>query len=597
MAEIKRERSPPFAPAALSKAPIHRPIARKLWTGFGLIVLILAATGIASYRYIQRTDNALLRVVAVERPLEEAVLEMGHNARRSLRAMQDYVRNPDPVYLEAIRRSRDGFDNFAALFSLLAETGEERRLGRQVALLHGEFTALGAEIIALADQRQAVDQDTRESAAVGDDPSPALSDKLAKQLIERKEILTRIDYVLDHEIRPLISAETIRAAEAAKSSTEKAILLFLVLGVLALALGGVAAWSISRGILRPIRILVNSAEILGSGTRAHRIDIKSKDEFGHLARALNRLIESRAEGLQSAEEARLDLEKNQQRLAAILDTAAEGIITISENGIITSFNRMATIMFGYSEDELIGKNVKVLMPDPYHHEHDSYLGNYRDTGIRKLIGVGADVVGKRKDGTTFPLELAVSEMQLGSAPAFTGIVRDITARKRVEEALRRARDELELRVQERTAELKRTKEELRQEVTERKRAQAALMSSEVRFKDFAESASDWFWEMDADRRFTYVSGRFIEVFDLPLEAVIGKRWEDLIGAAQIAADWAKWRRQFEDLQAHRPIRDFDYAIVGADGAKRHIRVSGLPMFDDAGGFLGYRGSGADVTPQ
>lgn len=120
------------------------------------------------------------------------------------------------------------------------------------------------------------------------------------------------------------------------------------------------------------------------------------------------------------------------RLAAILDNILDGIITISEQGIIESFNKSAEKIFGYTTGEVIGNNVKMLMPNPYRREHDSYLHNFITTGKKKIIGMEREVVGQRKDGSTFPMELAVSEMRLADQWLFTGIVRDITERKQVE---------------------------------------------------------------------------------------------------------------------------------------------------------------------
>jgi PAS domain S-box-containing protein len=116
------------------------------------------------------------------------------------------------------------------------------------------------------------------------------------------------------------------------------------------------------------------------------------------------------------------------RLQAIVDTAVDGIITIDEQGLVTSFNPGAQRIFGYSSAELIGVNVKQLMPEPYHRDHDSYLARYLRTGERKIIGIGREVQGLRKNGAIFPLELTVSETQLGDRRIFTGMVRDITAR-------------------------------------------------------------------------------------------------------------------------------------------------------------------------
>ena len=124
-----------------------------------------------------------------------------------------------------------------------------------------------------------------------------------------------------------------------------------------------------------------------------------------------------------------------ERLRAILETAVEGIITIDEHGIIESFNQAAEKIFGYRAREIIGKNVSVLMPSPHRQAHDSYLASYRRTGHAKIIGIGREVAGRRKDGTLFPMDLSVSEVRLADRRLFTGFVRDITGRKQAEKAL------------------------------------------------------------------------------------------------------------------------------------------------------------------
>lgn len=131
-----------------------------------------------------------------------------------------------------------------------------------------------------------------------------------------------------------------------------------------------------------------------------------------------------------AEEA---LRESEARMRAIFDTAVDGIITIDERGIIERFNPAAERMFGYSEAEVTGKNVSMLMPSPYHDAHDGYLAHYLQTGEKKIIGIGREVVGLRKDGTTFPMDLAVGEMLLSERRMFTGTVRDISKRKQAEE--------------------------------------------------------------------------------------------------------------------------------------------------------------------
>jgi two-component system CheB/CheR fusion protein len=129
------------------------------------------------------------------------------------------------------------------------------------------------------------------------------------------------------------------------------------------------------------------------------------------------------------------LRDSEERLRAILETAVEGIITIDGRGLIESFNPSAEKIFGYVASEAIGQNIKLLMPAPYRQEHDGYLDNYRHTGHAKIIGIGREVTGQRKDGTVFPMDLSVSEVRLAGRRLFTGFVRDLTERKQLEKEI------------------------------------------------------------------------------------------------------------------------------------------------------------------
>jgi two-component system CheB/CheR fusion protein len=119
----------------------------------------------------------------------------------------------------------------------------------------------------------------------------------------------------------------------------------------------------------------------------------------------------------------------------MLDAAVSAIITIDRKGLITYFNRAAQRMFGYAPAEVVGGNVSILMPQPYRKEHDGYIANYFRTGIRKVIGIGREIIAMKKDGTIFPIELAVSEIRVGLDLTFTGVIRDITERKRLEKEI------------------------------------------------------------------------------------------------------------------------------------------------------------------
>jgi PAS domain S-box-containing protein len=137
------------------------------------------------------------------------------------------------------------------------------------------------------------------------------------------------------------------------------------------------------------------------------------------------------------------LRDSEARTHAILATAVDAVIVTDDRGIVETFNPGAERMFGYSAPEVIGRNVSLIMPEPYRSEHDGYIANYLRTQRKKIIGIGREVAGQRKDGSTFPAELAVSEAWLGERRVFVGIVRDITERKEAERALQESNRHLE----------------------------------------------------------------------------------------------------------------------------------------------------------
>jgi PAS domain S-box-containing protein len=136
--------------------------------------------------------------------------------------------------------------------------------------------------------------------------------------------------------------------------------------------------------------------------------------------------------------AQTELAAREAHLRSILDTVPEAMIVIDENGLITSFSSAAGQLFGYTEQEVLGRNVKMLMPSPYREGHDSYLGHYMRTGEARIIGYGRVVTGLSKDGATFPMELAVGETRTNGPRIFTGFIRDLTSRQKMEEELRQS---------------------------------------------------------------------------------------------------------------------------------------------------------------
>lgn len=130
------------------------------------------------------------------------------------------------------------------------------------------------------------------------------------------------------------------------------------------------------------------------------------------------------------------LQASEQRAAAIVETAVNAIITIDENCIIETANSATERLFGYQRSEIIGQNIRMLMPQPYRDRHDGYVANYLKTGEKRIIGIGREVVAQRKDGSVFPIDLSVGEAMLPSGRRiFTGIIRDLTERKELEDRI------------------------------------------------------------------------------------------------------------------------------------------------------------------
>jgi PAS domain S-box-containing protein len=168
------------------------------------------------------------------------------------------------------------------------------------------------------------------------------------------------------------------------------------------------------------------------------------DETSRFLKIVEDITEAKAGelALVAAQEA---LRDSEERLRLVVDTAVDAIVVINEEGNILAFNPAAERMFGYSRDEAIGENVKVLMPEPHRRQHDSYIDSYRKTGRRKIIGIGREVEGLRKDGSLFPLDLSIAEGTDGRGRRFfTGVMRDITERKAAETALREESHNLEI---------------------------------------------------------------------------------------------------------------------------------------------------------
>ena len=227
------------------------------------------------------------------------------------------------------------------------------------------------------------------------------------------------------------------------------------------------------------------------------------------------------------------------------------VLANTERKIIMSNPALARI-FGYEAEDILGKSTDVLYQSRDEFERQGRIRfNLSAEEQREPYVVNY----RRKDGNVFAGETVGTAIRDGASNTlgFIGVIRDITDRKRVE---------------------------------------AALRDSEERFRGFSEASSDWFWEMDADCRFSYFSDRFTEITGVRQEALLGKTREET-GIPDV--DPEAWDSHLSKLAEHRPFRDFRHPRTRPDGRVVHLSINGKPTFDEAGNFKGYRGTGSDIT--
>lgn len=219
---------------------------------------------------------------------------------------------------------------------------------------------------------------------------------------------------------------------------DRPLLIFFVPAVLAAALWG----GFGPGLLATALGLAGSALLLGRALWTSAPNLINAVAFlavgGGIAWFGERLGRTRADAGARTN----DLVAREAHLQSILDTVPDAMIVIDERGTMTSFSAAAERLFGYRPVEVIGRNVKMLMPSPYREAHDGYLARYLSTGERRIIGIGRVVVGERKDGSTFPMELSVGEMRSSDRRFFTGFVRDLSERQVTEARLQELQSEL-----------------------------------------------------------------------------------------------------------------------------------------------------------
>lgn len=190
-------------------------------------------------------------------------------------------------------------------------------------------------------------------------------------------------------------------------------------------------------IAQPISTLARVMEKVRKGQKNRRAHIPGNNEIAELAQIFNGMLDELNELVHSHEE-------NEAKIKAVINTISDGIITIDSKGIIQTYNPACETIFGYKKEEVKGKNINILMPEPYHSQHDGYIKKYNRTKVKKVLDQHREVQGKRKDGTVFPLDLSVSQVKFRDITLFSGIVRDITAIKQNERQLNNTLKQLQI---------------------------------------------------------------------------------------------------------------------------------------------------------
>ncbi len=250
-------------------------------------------------------------------------------------------------------------------------------------------------------------------------------------------------------------------------------------------------------------------------------------------------------------------ELDSELLHALVNHAVDGIIAIDDRGLVRLMNPAAEDLFGYRSQEVVGHNVSMLMPEPYRSRHDDYLNHYLKTGERRIMGVGREVEGRRRDGTTFPMYLSVAEVHAPGQRLFTGIVHDLTARKRAEEELRRERDKVE---------------------------------------SYLDIAGAIVVAINADQKVTLINREGCQILGYTADQIVGRNWFDHFVPESVRDALKALFRQFIDGKIETG-EYYENPVLCSNGRERIIAWHNATLRDEHGQIIGTLSSGDDVTEQ
>ena len=624
-------------------------VARKLWIGFGLLLLIFVVAALLIVSSIMSIQRDLGNIKNVQEPARAASYEMEISMGGIGRDVRSYLTFGDPKYRDQAGKDEARFERYKDRYNSLVNTPDEKKRSDRIDSLYNSYKATGESLMnQKADRNSSVSRQEVE--------------KFSKQQAE-------LNGVLDDLVQKEASRQLADSQESAGRSVRRvyeAILGMLILGLL---IGGGIAFMIGRGISGNVRKLKEGADKIGGGDRDHRIVLTTNDELGKVAASFNQMVERRQQAaaeIQRSEErfralsgaafegiaitdqgkilevnwafadmlgyelhevtgmkasevvapesqeqvreniasgyeepyevvmlredgARFDaevrgkmssyrggtvrvtairdvterkqaetaLKRSEARNRAIVDTASDAILSMKTDGIVSSFNQGAENIFGYEAGEVVGRPLKMLMPERLRESHAAGFRRYMETGEAHVVGGGTvELAGLRKSGEEFPLELSLGEMREEGEQSFTGIIRDITERKQIEEERRKSESSL---------------------------AEAQRIAHMGNF-EWDITADKLTWSDEVYRIYGFQPGsvapsyrKFMEVVH-PEDRVLVK---ESIDAA---------------LYGHQPY-EFSHRVVLPDGEERIVYRRGRVVFGDEGEPLSMFGTAQDITIQ
>jgi len=366
------------------------------------------------------------------------------------------------------------------------------------------------------------------------------------------ELSTEAAESLD-DLKTVSLHETREYVEEIAAESQRAIAVHLLLLLFALTLCTYSFWLITHRVINPINRII-AALLDTMQQKSVSFEPLAGNQLEEIKK-LAQVLDAFRKNLEMVRGASAIIAHNESRLRAVVDHTLDGLITINELGTIESFNPACVRIFGYQADEAIGQNVKMLMPNPYHGEHDGYLSRYVATGSPHIIGTaGREVRGRRKDGTTFPMDLSVSAFELEDGRHFSGIIRDIT---------------------------------------DRKEAEREILESQGRYRALSEASAQiiWTWKAGVLDKNSPLAQWWENTTGQPSEKITTFGWLEVAHPD----DRDRLQKIWEDAIENKNNFETEYRLRKRDGNYMHVALRAVALLEADGSLREFVGSLDDIT--